>query len=262
MIKTIASVPKIIFKRLPYIAVYIVTLYAFLYIGELAWYRYQPANHFMNYTKFDVNNAEEGNDVPFQACKDIDQPYKVTGDRIIYRIPEGSQPQDRVFAGNYKIDSTVTADRCVNGFIFQEQFNHEPGNYIAYTSFDFEVKHGFRKRVTFESNVYTIFPVRVGSVEEIEKRIFELEKEIELLKLQLQQARMEQSTNTGQPTTDTPARTDAGITPMQSNPQTAASPPPPAPTPAPTPSPTPPPERSVIPIFDEPAIGCIGIICI
>lgn len=181
----IPKIPKLIWKRLPWIVAYTLAFTGLLFLGEFMYYRYSPGERFVNYNSFQFNTATEHKDVPFQACKDTDYAYKVDGERKIYRIPEGKGEIDKERVGGYPLDSIISKERCVSAFISTKQYDFEPGNYQVYTTFNFSVKYGNRKSVTFKSNIFTVVPARPSTVEEIQKKIDELQKQIDLLKLQL-----------------------------------------------------------------------------
>jgi hypothetical protein len=156
---------------------------------EFAKYRYSAGEEYINYSSFRFNSTEEHHDVPFEACKQTDYSYKIAGNRKIYRIPEGKTEIDKVLVKTYPLDSIISKTPCVNAFITTDQFAFTPGNYQVYTTFNFVVKYGNQKSVTFKSNIFTIFDSQPGSVEEIKLKIKRLQKQIELLKLQLKEAR-------------------------------------------------------------------------
>lgn len=189
MIKTFKNIPKVIFQRFPHIMAYIIAAYAVIFIGQVAYYRFMPGEHFLNYSKFHVNTVEEHSDVPFEACKKTDYPYKIVGQRKIFRIPEGKTEIDKVLVKQYPLDSIITKTPCVNAFISKEQYDFTKGNYQIYTVFNFKTKFGNDKSVTFKSNVFSVISARPVTVEDIQARIDELQREIDLLKLQLQAAR-------------------------------------------------------------------------
>lgn len=189
MKSALPKIPRLIWTRLPWIILYAVAITGALFLYEFAYYRYSDGTKFINYSSFRFNSVEEHQDVPFEACKVTDFEYKIQGNRKIYRIPEGKTEIDKVQVKTYPLDSIISKTPCVNAFITKEQYDFTAGNYQVYTTFNFRVKYGNEKSVTFKSNVFTILPSRPATVEEIQKRIEELQKEIDLLKLQLAEAR-------------------------------------------------------------------------
>lgn len=207
------KIPTVIWKRLPWIVLYGVALTGILFLCEFAYYRYSGGDKFINYSSFRINSVEEHQDVPFEACKETSYAYKITGNRTIYRIPEGKGEIDKVIVKTYPLDAIISTDPCVNAFISKEQYDFKAGNYQAYTTFNFTVKYGNQKSVTFKSNIFTILPNRPDTVEQISQRIKELELEIKQLKSQLRQAIQQSSTQQPTQTTQTEPRQPASRQP-------------------------------------------------
>lgn len=194
---TVKHVPTLLWKRIPWIVAYALALTGVLFLIEFASYRYSEGEKFLRYNRFHINTVEEGQDVPFEACKETDTAYRVVGARKIYRIPEGKGEIDKVLVKTYPLDSIITTTPCVSAFISQEQYAFKAGTYQVYTDFNFTVKYGNQKSVTFKSNIFTVLPNRPATVEQIEAKIRELEKQIKLLRIELQKAREGASVTTG-----------------------------------------------------------------
>lgn len=206
MKKAIPKIPRLIWKRLPYIVVYSLTLIGILFICEFMYYRYAPAERFIHYTTFQFNTVEEHKDVPFEACKRTNYQYKIEGNRKIYLIPQGKGEIDKILQKTYPLDSIISKAPCVNAFITNDQFDFTAGHYQVYTTFNFKVKYGNPKSITFKSNVFTVLKSQPVTVEEIQQKIDELQKEIDLLKAQLQIAQHSVSfSNTSTPTAIAPS---------------------------------------------------------
>lgn len=195
MNNSITRIPRLIWGRLPHITAYALALIGILFMLEFAYYRYSDGVQFINYSKFNINTAEEHTDVPFEACKDAGFPYKATGNLTVYRIPDGAPKSDKVVAEAWPLDTVINVEDCVSGFITRKRYDFTPGNYQIYITLNFTVKYGNQKEVTIKSNIFQIIPDRPASVEEIEAKIIELERQIELLKLQLEEARSNVSTS-------------------------------------------------------------------
>lgn len=181
----ITRVPNVLFRRFPYIVAYFVAAYALIVLGQMLFYRFMPGDHFLHYTKFQVNTIEEHQDAPFEACKDTTFEYKVEGNRKIYKIPEGKTEIDKVLVKTYSLDSIISRTPCVNAFITKEQYDFTVGHYQIYTTFNFKTKYGNEKSVTFKSNIFTVIAAKPATVEDIQQKINELQSQIDALKAQL-----------------------------------------------------------------------------
>lgn len=241
--KHIPKIPKLIWHRLPYIALYSAACIVLLFVIEFIYYRYTSAEHFIHYTSFHFNSIEEHKDAPFEACKTTNFAYKIDGDRKIYQIPEGKTEIDKVLVKTYRLDSIISKTPCVNAFITNKQFDFTAGNYQVYTTFNFTTKYGNRKSVTFKSNIFQVFQSHPATVDEIQKKIDELQKQIDLLKLQLQATKNGTSFS---PAADT-RPSSANQQPFSSTTSAAQTPPPAATQPAPTTPSTPPPTPLILP---------------
>lgn len=189
----VTKVPKLIWKRLPWIIVWIFVITGCLFLWDFYTHRYASGESFLNYTSFKINSAEEHKDIPFEACKSTDFEYRVTGNRKIYVIPPGKGEIDKVLVKTYPLDSIISPEKCVNAFISKEQYDFTPGNYQVYTTFNFTVKYGNPKSVTFKSNVFQVFKVRPTTPEDIQAHINDLKMQILELEKELEEILKKQS---------------------------------------------------------------------
>lgn len=237
--KHIPKIPKLIWHRLPYIALYSVTCIALLFVLEFVYYRYASAEHFIHYTSFHFNSLQEHQDAPFEACKTTNFAYKIDGNRNIYRIPEGKTEIDKVLVKQYPLNSIISKTPCVNAFITKDQYDFTAGNYQVYTTFNFSAKYGNRKSITFKSNIFQVFQSHPATVDEIQKKIDELQKQIDLLKLQLQATKDGTSFSPAANTQTSPANQPFAAQPAASSQPSTTS--------QPSSPPPPPPDQGLIP---------------
>lgn len=155
---------KIIWKKLPRIALYTVAIYAIcLVVGGLAnaYDKKQiaeaPGTDFLNYTSFTVQNAREGEDVTFTLCRTHKENYSITGTRTVYVVPEGKQEADKVFIYNKDIKGVVDTGNCQPYFIKASEYHFTPGKYLITLNINFKVKYDIAKSVFTKSGIFTIY---------------------------------------------------------------------------------------------------------
>lgn len=178
---------RVLWNRLPRIAVYIMAFYALFWVGQHVYYWGMPGDHFVRFYKVQVQNGEEGEDIPYQVCRTKQANYQVKGVRTFYMLPDDESTQGQRVASS-DLQGALENDECANLFIRTEQFEHKPGNYYFVTELVFSVE-GFEKRISYKSNIYTIYEKRQLSPDEIQKQIDELQQQIDSLKAQLAEAR-------------------------------------------------------------------------
>jgi hypothetical protein len=165
-------------------------------------------------------------------------------------IPEGKGEIDKVLVKQYPLDSIISKEPCVNAFITKNQHDFTVGTYQVYTTFNFTVKYGNHKSVTFKSNIFRVIAATPTTVDEIQTKIDDLQKQIDILKLQLQQARLQSGLTSDPPASETPRpnqQAQQSPTPAdEQNPPIATTPPP----------------QSILPGDQSPLIGCVLGVCI
>lgn len=246
MIRTISKTSKIIFKRLPRIAIYTFAFYLLFFVAQHFYYWAMPGEHFVKFYKIQVQNAEEGEEIPFQVCRTKRANYQVEGFRTFYSIPNNDDPQG-VRTAQVKIQGALEDEECANLFVRLEQFTHTPGNYYFVTELRFSVE-GFDKFVRYKSNVYTVTKKQQLSPDEIQKQIDELQMQIDRLREQLALARADTgNVAAGSPPNNTNATQTQPQPIASSTTSPSPSPQPTQPQPVtPTVPPVSPPERSPI----------------
>lgn len=159
------SAGKLIWHRLPKIALYTVAIYAlFLVSGGVIQaidkknIEQAAATDFLNYTSFTVQNAREGEDVTFTLCRDHKENYRIEGTRTIYVIPEGKTEAQKVFIYNKEITGVVDSGDCQSYYIRESEYHFEPGKYLVTLNVNFKVKYDIPKSVYTKSGIFTIYP--------------------------------------------------------------------------------------------------------
>lgn len=188
---TVSKVPKVLWKRLPWIVAYMVAAYALIVVGQMAFYRFMPSSYFLNYYSASANSVQEHSPVPFVVCRTKRfGNHIIEGQRVFYKVLDGANKANAQQVATVPIRGVATADGCADLSVPVNQYDHTEGYYYFRTVFEFKVG-GQTKHAEFETNVYAITPKRLGSVEDIQAKIDELQKQIDLLRVQLDQARQQ-----------------------------------------------------------------------
>ncbi len=168
----VATSGKLIWRKLPRIALYTVAIYAlFLVTGGVVTaldkraVQQAPGTDFLNYTSFTVQNAREGEDVTFTLCRDHEENYSINGTRTVYVVPEGKQEADKVFIYNKNITGVVDTGNCQPYFIKTSEYQFKPGKYLITLNINFKVKYGIEKSVFTKSGIFTVYPQPSGTTD-------------------------------------------------------------------------------------------------
>lgn len=116
-----------------------------------------PADDYINYTAFDVQNARAGEDVYFKVCRDHQENYTYAGALTVY-VYRDVDPKDtptKVYAKDIGGSIRTT---CENKVLRASDFRHDPGTYKMAFCVDFKVDYQIGKTACKESNIYKIYP--------------------------------------------------------------------------------------------------------
>lgn len=168
----LVSSVKLLWRRLPYIALYTVAFAGLIGAGQYLYHKVdyqniakQPGSDFINYTSFTVNNAREGEDITFTLCRDHAENYEVQGTRTVYVVPEGKSEAQKVFIYNKQVKGVVDTGNCQPYFIKETEYHFTPGKYLVTLNLGFKVKYGIEKSVFAKSSIFTIYPQPDGSTD-------------------------------------------------------------------------------------------------
>lgn len=166
----LVSISRLVWKRLPYIALYTVAFAGIIGGAQYLYGQYDrqvisraPATDFINYTSFSVQNAREGEDVIFTLCRTHDQNYRVDGTRIVYIIPEGKTEPDKVAVHQKNFEGIIDSGNCQSYFIRNNEYYFKPGKYLITLNLDFKVKYNIGKTIYVKSEPFTIYPQPQGT---------------------------------------------------------------------------------------------------
>jgi len=138
-------------------------------------YRDAPADDFLKYTEFSVQNARENEDVYFKVCRDRVSNIQYDGDLSIYIIANADKPEEsKAQVYSRDIGGTIQND-CENKVIRASDFKHNVGTYEMGFCVRFKVKYGYEKEQCKTSNRYRIY----SQPQDVDTRIRDLEQQLE-----------------------------------------------------------------------------------
>lgn len=138
-------------------------------------YRDAPADDFLKYTDFSVQNARENEDVYFKVCRDRVSNIQYDGDLSIYIVANADKPEEsRAQVYSRDIGGTIQ-NECENKVIRASDFKHNVGTYEMGFCVRFKVKYGYEKEQCKTSNRYRIY----SQPQDVDSRINDLEQQLE-----------------------------------------------------------------------------------
>lgn len=138
-------------------------------------YRDAPADDFLKYTEFSVQNARENEDVYFKVCRDRVSNIQYDGDLSIYIIANADKPEEsKAQVYSRDIGGTIQ-NECENKVICASDFKHNVGTYEMGFCVRFKVKYGYEKEQCKTSNRYRIY----SQPQDVDARIRDLEQQLE-----------------------------------------------------------------------------------
>lgn len=206
---------KLLYRRIPYIAIASISLYLLIFIGVRGYYRYMPASWFVTVQGTPhIDNGPVNGTLTLTFCRNTRYPNIVAvGARSYYVLLDGKETP----AGNYSFKATIEHNkRCQYIPIAPSNHPEKAGTYLAHTDLTFSVE-GHRKVVSYDTNTFVLSDTR----QSLEDQIKSLQEQIQLL----------ESEQSILPTPSQPAGQNSPVA------TTTAPPDSPAPTPS-TPVPT------------------------
>ena len=180
-----------IVMRLPRIAFFVLSLYAIFFVGQQLYYRYAPADHFLDFYYAKVDDTPIGTDPLMTLCRRVNtEGIRIAAVRSFIQYDGEDDTRGQVVAeyqfdaGIEKMDTNCQTLRLRN----QPQV---AGAYRVHTEFKFYV-NGNRKSGAYDTNRYMMTPVQLT----IDEQITELQNQIRLLEAQIDALRAETGTTT------------------------------------------------------------------
>ena len=177
--KVLLSMGRVLFRRLPYIFLWTLSLYGVTWLAPRFYYMAMPGSYWINLNEPVVAanpTTSVGKDVTFKLCRTLRSgPIKVFHTRSYYRIESGKQTpvKSYVFTRTYSAPKT-----CQYPVIPADDLPDRSGVYKVRTDLAFRI-HGSSKTMSHEFTVNL-----TDTAQTLEERIQELEEQIYELKQQ------------------------------------------------------------------------------
>lgn len=184
ILHTVKTVVGVIFKRLLPIATFAIFFIIIASMIDRAVTQNRPATDYLNYYRFYVPNAREGEDLYFTVCRTHTGNFNYNGNLLIYVQPTATgKNETKVFT--QEIGGTLRPGECEDKVLRDSDFHHSPGKYKMFINVSFrEPKYQYEKTASYSSNVYSIY----AQPTDVESRIQLLQQQLEQAQQQLRDA--------------------------------------------------------------------------
>lgn len=227
IIRSVVDIIKLLFKRLPVIALYalsIAVLWAVFHFAYITWDKDRveaaPVTDYLKYTSFTVPNFREGEDFTYSVCRDFKGSYHATGKRKIYLVPQGQSTNNRVFLTSSTFNGIIEGNPCQSYIIKDSKYHLKPGQYQLGLSTDITVQYGVVKHSAVDSNVFTVRAQPDGSTTDLQAQINNLSNQLDQLRSLSQPSQLQGETQIDGPT----AQPSASASPSPSSSASHAQP--------------------------------------
>lgn len=197
IIERIAKGLSHLIKRLPYIAIYTFAALVVLLTFREIYRANAPGRWYFEYESYTVQNAPEGEHIPYKVCRNRTGTYTLNGGaRSVFRIVNLANPNDQEIVASipFPKGTTTTNRQCINGFVDiiqgRDVLDLPKGDYIVTHVVEFTVPSilpwikPYEKKSEVQSNIFKITE-RSLSLEELINEINRVQQELDNLKKQL-----------------------------------------------------------------------------
>lgn len=204
--------------KLPRIAFFSLSFLAIFWVGQQLYYRYAPADQFLDFYYAKVDDTTIGTEPLMTLCRRINY----SGIRIeAYRTfieYQGENSDKPVTVGEYNFEANVERGdgNCTNVRLRKQP--QKVGTYKAYTEYVFYV-NGNRKSGSYETNQYKMTPIALTPDEQINA----LQEQIQLLQAQIDDLKSRNNLNSSTEPTTTPQQPSQGASNAQNQQQATNS---------------------------------------
>lgn len=179
MFKTVKLAAVLFVKRIPYILIVALCVYAIVYLAQLSFYRYAPPAVFFRVSSASIDTAQVNQPLNFTFCRYARSTFVSAPTTRSYFRLEGS---NRYGAGEYTFTATYErGDSCQVIKIPVERHPSQSGVYYAETTVRYPVRfdnYVFHKEYTYQTETFRLS----DTVKGLQQQIIELQTEIETLK--------------------------------------------------------------------------------
>ena len=231
-LRFIYGIALVFIKSLPRIAFFVGAFYLIFFVGQQLYFKYAPAENFLNYYYAKVDDTPVGTEPLMTLCRRVDYDgIKIEGFRTFISYEDNGKSTQ---VAEYNFEANVEkGDGNYTNIRLKKQPQRE-GTYRAHTEYTFYV-NGQRKAGQYDTNQYKMTPTN----DSINDQIDALQAQIDALKEQLKSRGVEvpetpatdtesDDTIESTPTTQSQAQTTPDTTQTADN-STSDTPPPEAP---------------------------------
>lgn len=226
-IRMVYGVILTLVKKAPRIAFYCLAFLAIFWVGQQLYYRFAPAESFLNYYYAKVDDTPIGTEPLATLCRRVSiGGIKIEAVRTFIRYEDAEGKL--VTAGEYEFTAGVEQLENDTGCM-NVRLRNQPqikGLYSAHTEYVFYI-NGYRKSGSYDTNKYNMTETKTSLEEQIKK----LQDQIDILRQQLMNAGGDSTTSGSAPSTASPSTNNgqeesaaADRTPSPQTPETPATP--------------------------------------
>jgi hypothetical protein len=193
-----------IVMKLPRIAFFILSFYAIFWVGQQLYFKYAPADHFLDFYYAKVDDTPIGTEPLMTLCRRVNtEGIKIAAVRSFIQCQSADSERGEVVA-EYQFDAGIEKleTNCQT-----LRLGNQPqvvGSYRVHTEFEFYI-NGNRKSGAYDTNKYNMTPLTLS----VDEQIDELQREIRLLEAQVKALR-DQNGETSTQTPATPSQAPQG----------------------------------------------------
>lgn len=189
-VQVILGVMLNLLKKVPRIALFMVSFFAIFWVGQQLYYRFAPAETFLNYYYAKVDDTPVGTEPLATLCRRVStQGVRIEAVRTFIKYEDVSGKPS--VAGEYQFSAGVeqqeVGTNCQNVRLRRQP--QVQGTFSAHTEYVFYI-NGYRKSGSYDTNKYKMTP----TAQSLEAQVKSLQDQIDILKRQMESAAVEPST--------------------------------------------------------------------
>lgn len=153
--------------ELPLIALFGLSLFVLALVTQQAYYRFMPAEWFLDVTSASIPTTRIGDDMVFTFCRDTRSGnLKTTGVRTFFRVVDNEHETSDI---KYEIRPDIEKrNGCQNLLIPPNKYPSKEGTYFMYTSIGFKVG-GVYKEVDYQTAPFLLSSAQQDLSDELEQ---------------------------------------------------------------------------------------------
>lgn len=188
-----------IVMRLPRIAFFALSFYAIFWVGQQLYFKYAPADQFLDFYYSKVDDTPVGTDPLMTLCRRVaSEGIKISATRTFIEYLDEKDQKGTVCA-EYQFDAGIEKRETNCQPLRLKNQPQVAGTYRVHTEYEFYI-NGNRKSGSYDSNQYKMTAITLSTDEQINA----LQRQIELLQAQIDELKKREdndATASTQPTT-------------------------------------------------------------